>query len=157
MLLFYGPDYSGGTRLYGYDEATQTYLYGLDFQNYQFAPDNDPADIDFVDQRINWAEQEGNILYISHGHNTYARSSRGMNAYLTAIDLKSKQALWTSQSLVSNASNFLMFEDFILTGYGFTDEPDFLYLIRKDTGALPAPFPWRLHRNTSLKKAIAFL
>ena len=73
LLLLYGPDYSGGTTLYGYDERNQRYLYGLDFQNYMFAPENDPADIDFVDQRINWAEQDGNILYISHGHNTYAQ------------------------------------------------------------------------------------
>ena len=141
LLLFYGPDYSGGTSIYGYDETTSKYLYGLDLQNYMFAPENDPADIDFVDQRVKWAEQEGNILYISHGHNTYARSSRGMNAYLTAIDLTTQKALWTSQPLVSNAGNFLVLDEYIISGYGFTAEPDALFLIRKDTGAVARKIP----------------
>ncbi len=134
LLLLYGPDYSGGTSLYGYDESSRIYLYGFDFQNYTLAPENDPADLDFVEQRIHWAEQEGNILYVSHGHRTYARSSRGMNAYITAIDLTTKTPLWTSQPLVSNANNFLVLEKYLITGYGFTDETDFLYLLDRNSG-----------------------
>lgn len=141
LLLFYGPNYSGGTVLYGYDETEQTYLFGFDFSAYEFAPDNDPADLDFVDQKIQWAQQDGNILYVSHGHQTYARSSRGMNAYVTAIDLITKKALWTSQPLVSNASNFLVLEEMIITGYGFTAEPDFLYFLDKASGQVLKEVP----------------
>jgi hypothetical protein len=140
-LLLYGPDYSGGTALYGYDENQQTYLFGFDFSAYQLAPQNDPADLDFVDQTVQWAEQDGNILYVSHGHNTYARSSRGMNAYITAIDLISQKPLWTSQPLVSNTSNFLVLEEIIITGYGFTDEPDFLYFLDKKSGQVLKEIP----------------
>lgn len=141
LLLLYGPDYAGGTHLYGYDEARQKYLYGFDFSNYTLAPENDPADLDFVEQRVHWAEQEENILYVSHGHRTYARSSKGMNAYLTAIDLTTQTTLWTSQPLVSNANNFLLLDKYIVSGYGFTDEPDFIYLLEKSSGAVVKSIP----------------
>ena len=57
-----------------------------------------------------------------------------MNAYITAIDLTTKTPLWTSQPLVSNANNFLVLEKYLITGYGFTDETDFLYLLDRNSG-----------------------
>jgi hypothetical protein len=44
--------------------------------------------------------------------------------------------LWRSQPLVCNANNFVIINDVIICGYGFTAEPDFLYLIDKTTGEI---------------------
>ena len=69
---------------------------------------------------------EGDVLYVSHAHSTYAKSSKGYNAYISAIDLKTGQLLWHSQPLVSNAYDFLVKGDAIIAGYGFTAENDYL-------------------------------
>ena len=64
----------------------------------------------------------------------YARSSYGRNAYITAIDLKTKKRLWRSPALVANAKNFVLAGRYLVTGYGFTAEPDYLYLLDQKTG-----------------------
>ena len=46
------------------------------------------------------------VLYVSHSHNTYAKSSMGTNAYIIAVDLVTGKILWRSAPLVANASNF---------------------------------------------------
>ncbi len=72
-------------------------------------------------------------MYVSNSHRTYARSSKGFNAYLTALDVNGV-LLWRSRSLVSNASNFVVLDDAIIAGYGFTAEPDYLYVINRHDG-----------------------
>ena len=57
-----------------------------------------------------------------------------MNAYITALDRNSNQIIWRSQPLICNASNFIIIDRVIICGYGFTAEPDYLYLIDKTTG-----------------------
>jgi hypothetical protein len=71
---------------------------------------------------------------VSHGHNTYARSSKGRTGYVTAINIKDNRVLWTSPALISNARNFEVIDDYLITGYGFTEEPDFLFVLRRKTG-----------------------
>ena len=44
--------------------------------------------------------------------------------------------LWRSPALVSNARNFVVHGDVIVAGYGFTQEPDFLFVIDKHTGQI---------------------
>ncbi len=59
---------------------------------------NEITDVDkwFMDNNLsdntygvpnNWAVIKDNVLFISHCHKTYAKSSNNMNAYITAIDL----------------------------------------------------------------------
>jgi hypothetical protein len=57
-----------------------------------------------------------------------------MTGYLTAIDIKDKRVLWHSPALISNSRNFEVVDDHLITGYGFTEEPDFLYVLRRKTG-----------------------
>jgi hypothetical protein len=59
-----------------------------------------------------------------------------MNGYLTAIDTKTNQIIWRSKPLVCNARNFEIINEVIICGYGFTAEPDFLYLINKNSGKI---------------------
>ena len=87
---------------------------------------------------------------------TYARSSRGMNAYITAIDTRTNRVLWRSQPLVSNSNNFEVIGNLIVSGYGFTAEPDYLYLLDKKTGdvrqrlAVKSKADYIIHKNNKI-------
>src|SRR5215813_6629969 len=133
-LLIYGEFYYNALLLAALNTSTRAYEYGLDFKNYGYAPENIPEDREFTHQYIHWASQIEDTLYVSHGHNTYARSSKGMTGYVTAINLKDNRVLWTSPALISNAKNFEVVDDYLITGYGFTEEPDFLYVLSRKSG-----------------------
>jgi hypothetical protein len=51
-----------------------------------------------------------------------------------AVDLETSRPLWRSPALVANARTFVVTGDLIVSGYGFTAEPDFLYLLDRRTG-----------------------
>lgn len=132
----YGSDYSEGYILNIYDKATNILKYSLDFSNYEYAPEYNKQDYEFVKQRVVWASLKNNILYVSHGHSTYAASSNYENAYITAIDITNYSILWNSEPLVCNTNNFIIYGNYILCGYGFTDEKDYLYQISLDSGKI---------------------
>lgn len=134
----YGTDFSEGRYLLVSEAEMQSTLYLFDFQNHVYSPEYIEGDKQFINQRINWARIENGILYISHSHNTYAASSKGMNAYITAINLENNSIIWRSQPLVSNAQNFIIYKDVIVCGYGFTNEKDYLYTLDKNTGKVNA-------------------
>jgi hypothetical protein len=81
-----------------------------------------------------FAKEAAGLLYVETAHSTYAKSSYGLNAYLNAVDLKTKKLRWRSPALVANAGNFVLLNGTIVSGYGFTDEPDYLYAIDRSTG-----------------------
>jgi hypothetical protein len=119
-------------ELYGKDGASARLLvapgrYAFDFVNYAWPPR-------IVYEQVVWAHEAGGVLYVENAHSTYARSSYERNAYITAIDLKTRKKLWRSPALVANADTFLVTDHYIVTGYGFTAEPDYLYLLDRRTG-----------------------
>lgn len=133
-ILFYGPDYSGG-RFVAVQRADSAEIVAFfDFDAWAFAPEALPGERQFVEQRANWAAVEGEVLYVAHGHRTYAKSSKGANAYISALDLRTGELLWRSAPLVANAANFVIRGGHVITGYGFTAEPDFLYVLDRATG-----------------------
>ncbi len=124
------------------DYYTKALNWALDFSDYGLGPDN------FVDESavfmaLRWAEEINGILYVSHAHRTYSASSGGLNAYITAIDLDDGSILWRSRALVSNSQNFIIAGETIITGYGFTDEPDYVYLLDRLTGEVYDSCPVR--------------
>ena len=129
-----------GLRLEGPDGATRHVVvspgrYAFDFRNYAWPPRIVPGDREFVYEQVVWAKEAGpGILYVETAHLTYAKSSYGLNAYLNAIDLKTKKLRWRSPALVANADNFVLLGDMIVSGYGFTDEPDYLYAVDRANG-----------------------
>lgn len=145
----YGSNFSEGYILNIYNSKTLEIAYSLDFSDYRYSPKYVEKDYDFIQQRINWAEIKDNILYVSHSHSTYAKSSNNMNAYITAIDLSDMSILWRTRALVSNAHNFLIVDDVILCGYGFTAESDYLYQIDLYTG--------KVLSKTALKTAATYI
>jgi hypothetical protein len=42
--------------------------------------------------------------------------------------------LWRSPAQVANANDFVLLNDTVVTGYGYTAEPDYLYAIDRATG-----------------------
>jgi hypothetical protein len=129
----YGTDGSTGRYLVAYDKAGHT-LYAFDFKNYGWPPRIRPGEREFVYEQPQWAAEAGGVLYVETTHLTYARSSYGQNAYITAIDLKTKGAIWRSAPLVANAQNFVVTPHYLITGYGFTNETDYLYALDRKTG-----------------------
>jgi hypothetical protein len=134
-FFVYGKDFSSGAILLITDPKADSALHFLDFGNYVLSPDYVRGDLMFIEQRISWAAIEDSVLYIAHAHNTYAASSKNMNAYITAINLKDYKVIWRSKPLMNNALDFVLYGDLIICGYGFTAEPDFLYTLDKKTGA----------------------
>jgi len=138
LFLVFGKDFGDQRYLMAADPRSFAFQYGYDFRRWEHPPDETG---EYTGQRVLWAVETEGILYVSHGHSTYARESKGQNAYVTAIDPKTDEILWRSPPLVANASTFLALGDSILTGYGFTAEPDFLYLLDRKTGTIRARHP----------------
>jgi hypothetical protein len=133
LFIVYGKDGSTGRYLLAYDRGGHD-LYGFDLKNYAWPPRIRPGEREFVYEQPVWAQEAGGVLYVETAHSTCARSSYGQNGYITAIDLKTKRAIWRSPALVANADTFLVAGRYVVTGYGFTDEPDYLYLLDRATG-----------------------
>jgi hypothetical protein len=81
-----------------------------------------------------FAREAGGVIYVSNTHLTYATATKGRNAYVTAIDPERGKTLWRSRALVANARTFVVTGNLIVAGYGFTAEPDFLYLLDRRNG-----------------------
>lgn len=139
-ILVSGPHRGDDDFLAAFDPANGTFRYAFDFSAYLFPPPEGGREVDrdLYPQEVTWAVEDGGILYVSHRHRGYAKDSLGKNAYVTAIDLERKAVAWRSPALVANAENFLLHGEYLVTGYGFTAEPDFLYLLRRKDGAIAA-------------------
>lgn len=133
LLLVYGTDPTGARYLVAVDPERYTYRYGYDFTHYVYPPGVDPKGR-AGPQGIMWAVERDGVLYVSNSHLTYARESRGMNAYLTGIRAGTDGVLWRSVPLVANSFTFEVIGDFVVSGYGFTGERDYLYVLNRVTG-----------------------
>jgi len=145
----YGADFSEGYILNIYNSKTMELLYSLDFSAYRYSPQYIKEDYDSIQQQINWATIKDGILYVSNSHSNYAKSSKNMNGYITAIKLSDKSIQWRTKALVSNAQNFIIMGNVIITGYGYTNESDYLYQIDRDTG--------KILSKTLLKSAASYI
>ena len=112
--------------------------YAFDFHKYAWPPRIAPGEREYVYEAVQWADETNGVLYVETAHSTYARSSYGLNAYLNAVDLKTKRLRWRSPALVANAGTFEIVGHIVVTGYGFTDEPDYLYAIDRRNGHVAA-------------------
>jgi outer membrane protein assembly factor BamB len=126
-------------RLEGPDGATQHVVvapgrYAYDFRRYASPPRIAPGEREFVYEQAVFAREAAGTLFVETAHSTYAKSSFGLNAYVNAIDLRTRKLRWRSPALVANAGNFVLLNATIVSGYGFTSEPDYLYAIDRATG-----------------------
>lgn len=124
--------------LKAYDALSGEEAFTLNFDKYVDNPDYHDVAWPYTEQHIFWAQCVDNILYVSIGHSTYS-SSCPYTAYIVAIDLADDfKVLWKSEPLRSNSDNFVVVGDVIFTGYGFTQEDDFMYELNRYTGEVHA-------------------
>ncbi len=108
-------------------------LYDFNLISICNGPDEEENRESTATEYINWAEVYDGILYVSTVHAGYASENSWSN-YIIAIDLDSKELLWRSAPLTNNCANFKIVDDTIICGYGFTSEPDYIYLLDRFTG-----------------------
>lgn len=115
-------------------ESDSSYHVTLDFSEFYYPDEFDPEDSLYVQESIRSPKVVDDILYLSVFHTTYAQSAPH-NGYLMALDMKHDfKVLWKSEPLTINSYNFEIVGDTIVCGYGFTAEPDYLYLVDRNTG-----------------------
>lgn len=106
--------------LYG---ASGKILWTLDLNEYVEEKSMEVQDIHF----------DMGILYFNAACISYSSGSGGLCSSLYAINPVERKRIWKSDYLVSN-DIFLLTGELIVAGYGFTAEPDYLYLIDRKTG-----------------------
>ncbi len=99
--------------------------------------------------KMNDAHLEGNILYFDCNYNGYANIAKERTGYLVALDLDGGRILWTSGKLISSYRGFMLYKGAIISGYGFTDEKDSLFVMNRFTG--------KRWLKTSLKSAPEYI
>ncbi len=140
LVALYGAPAEGPRYVLGLDAAGVP-TFALDFAALLRAPGAEPEVEGLVTQGIRWAVLDDGVLYVSSFHRTYAKTSLGKNAFITAVDPATGELRWQSAPLVSNAANFVLWDGFVVSGYGFTAEPDFMLVLDQATGATLSKTP----------------
>ena len=97
-------------------------------------PRNLPGEKEFVYEELVWAREANGVLYVQNAHLTYARSSYGQNAYVTAIDAKTKRRLWRSRGARRQRADLRRHARLPPLGLRLHGRADYLYLLDRHTG-----------------------
>lgn len=73
------------------------------------------------------------VLYFNEACQSYSSEQGGTCSSLVAVDPQAGKVLWRTPSLVSNG-RFALRGCYIIAGYGFTAEPDNLFLVERANG-----------------------
>ncbi len=76
-------------------------------------------------------------LYFNEACQSYSREAGGECSSLVRVDPVAGRVDWRTRPLVSN-DVFILRDPYVVVGYGFTSEPDSLFLVEQGTGALVA-------------------
>ncbi len=96
-----------------------------------------PTQLEVQDAR--WAD---GTLYFNEACQSYSSGAGGKCSALVAYDPEAKEVRWRTRNLVSNGE-FLVHGDYIVSSYGFTDERDFLFVVRRSDGKIIQKVPLR--------------
>ncbi len=116
-----------------YNASKDKVLYDLGFHVLCNGPDDEENKESTSTEYLNWAQIVDDTLYVGIKHAGYASENSWSN-YVAAIDLETKELLWRSEPLANNSDKFVIVDDTIICGYGFTSEPDYIYLLDRFTG-----------------------
>lgn len=75
------------------------------------------------------------MLYFNEACQSYASGAGGKCSALLAYDPTAGELRWRTRPLVSNGE-FLVHGEYIVTGYGFTSERDYLFVVRRRDGKI---------------------
>lgn len=129
---FYDDNYQylwSGEELYIFENGTGNCLYVLTY----------PTDKWYINGN-NACLRDG-IFYGASVTNGYAQPD---TCFMFAYDLEDNKLLWRSADQTYNSMNFIVKDNVILCGYGFTSEDDYLYQLDLHTG--------EIHSRLKLKK-----
>lgn len=73
------------------------------------------------------------VLYFNEACQSYSSGAGGDCSRLVAVDPRKRRVLWRTEPLVSNG-RFRIRGCHVITGYGFTSEPDALFVVDRATG-----------------------
>lgn len=119
---FYDDNYQylwSGEELYIYESGTGNCLYVLTY----------PTDKWYING--NNACLKDGIFYGASVTNGYAQPD---TCFMFAYDLENDKLLWRSADQTCNSMNFIVKDNVIICGYGFTSEDDYLYQLDLHTG-----------------------
>ena len=119
---FYDDNYQylwSGEELYIYENGTGNCLYVLTY----------PTDKWYING--NNACLKDGIFYGASVTNGYAQPD---TCFMFAYDLENNKLLWRSADQTCNSMNFIVKDNVIICGYGFTYEDDYLYQLNLHTG-----------------------
>lgn len=119
---FYDDNYQylwSGEELYIYESGTGNCLYVLTY----------PTDKWYISG--NNACLKDGIFYGASVTNGYAQPD---TCFMFAYDLENDKLLWRSADQTCNSMNFIVKDNVIICGYGFTSEDDYLYQLDLHTG-----------------------
>ncbi|MBO4375744.1 MAG: hypothetical protein J5811_00480 [Lachnospiraceae bacterium] len=114
-----------------YDKGTDNLRYRFDLSDLLYAKGYEG--VEFADRGVRAAFVTDDYLYLNIDSCTYAETCPD-NAFMMCIDINSGEIVWVSDTLVSNSDNFVRWGDNIITGYGFTAEDDYIYILNRFTG-----------------------
>ena len=121
---FYDDNYQylwSGEDLYVFENGTGNCLYVLTY----------PTDKWYINGN-NACLRDG-IFYGASVTNGYAQPD---TCFMFAYDLEDNKLLWRSADQTYNSMNFILKDNVILCGYGFTSEDDYLYQLDLHTGEI---------------------
>jgi hypothetical protein len=84
----------------------------------------------------------GGVVYFNEACQTYSREAGGQCSALVAFDPAQGKVLWRTGPLVSN-NRILLVGEYVVAGYGFTAEADFVSLVRRRDGVVVDRKPLR--------------
>lgn len=134
-ILMYGTDFTSMKTLLLLDKD-KIARGQFDFSMWVKPPEVVAGEEMFTQMEVLWAQKVDDVLYVSTAHHSFAKSSKGKNAFVSAIDANSGELRWQSDALVCNSANFVIHGAYILCGYGFTKEEDFIYVISRADGKI---------------------
>ena len=127
--ITYGVHYGNTMRVAITDDGQQKLYGAYNFDNFKYPPKARSG----ADHSLQYIKIEGNIMYVTHTGNGYAKAFQGQTGYISAIDMRTNEILWTTEPLTCN-STFEIVGNSIICGYGFSDEPDYLFVVDKYSG-----------------------
>jgi hypothetical protein len=94
-----------------------------------------PDQLEIQDLRL-----AGGVLYFNEACQSYAEDAGGRCSSLVAVDPVLRKVLWRTPPLISNG-RFVVRGCYVVAGYGFTAEPDHVYLVSRTTGQVLQEVP----------------
>lgn len=87
----------------------------------------------FTDSEVQDLRYYDGLIYFNMPYITYSSGVDGQCSKLYCVNPKTEEIVWETPYLYSNGI-FIVDENYVVCGYGFTDEDDFVFLLDRSNG-----------------------